>query len=124
MVTCLNWQALKCSSSRTELLILWRDGCPCCAGIQAGCTAPPLVRHWRRIAVTVLALAPALGLLQAFGAVAMGALNSRVGPVYHARLRATVTQTLDERIVIVDIDEASLAEWGHWPWIRHKLAQL
>ena len=122
MVTCLNWQALKCSSSRTELLILWRDGCPCCAGIQASCTSSPLVRHWRRIAVTVLALAR--GLLQAFGAVAMGALNNRDGPAYHARLRATVPLTLDERIVIVDSDEASLAERGRLPWIRHKLAQL
>ena len=32
--------------------------------------------------------------------------------------------TLDERIVIVDIDEKSLAEVGRWPWGRNKLAEL
>lgn len=32
--------------------------------------------------------------------------------------------TLDDRIVIVDIDEKSLAEVGRWPWGRNKLADL
>jgi CHASE2 domain-containing sensor protein len=27
-------------------------------------------------------------------------------------------RTLDERIVIVDIDEKSLERLGHWPWGR------
>jgi adenylate cyclase len=33
-------------------------------------------------------------------------------------------KTLDERVVIVDIDEKSLAEVGRWPWGRNKLADL
>jgi adenylate cyclase len=33
-------------------------------------------------------------------------------------------RTLDERIVIVDIDEKSLAEVGRWPWGRNRLAEL
>ena len=33
-------------------------------------------------------------------------------------------QTLDERIVIVDLDEKSLSEVGRWPWGRDKLAKL
>ena len=44
--------------------------------------------------------------------------------LYDARLRATMPGTLDERIVIVDIDEKSLAEVGRWPWSRNRLAQL
>ena len=30
----------------------------------------------------------------------------------------------DERIVIVDVDEKSLAEVGRWPWGRNQLAAL
>jgi adenylate cyclase len=33
-------------------------------------------------------------------------------------------RTLDERIVIVDIDEKSLGEVGQWPWARNRLAAL
>ena len=44
--------------------------------------------------------------------------------LYDARLRATMPRTLDKRIVIVDIDEKSLAEVGRWPWGRDKLAVL
>jgi adenylate cyclase len=43
---------------------------------------------------------------------------------YDARLRLTMPRTLDERIVIVDIDEKSLAEQGRWPWGRDRLALL
>jgi adenylate cyclase len=44
--------------------------------------------------------------------------------IYDARLRATAPRTLDDRIVIIDIDEKSLAEIGRWPWGRNKLGQL
>ena len=43
---------------------------------------------------------------------------------YDARLQLTMPKTLDHRIVIVDIDEKSLAEEGRWPWGRDKLAAL
>lgn len=43
---------------------------------------------------------------------------------YDARLRLTMPQTLDYRIVIVDIDEKSLAKDGRWPWGRDKLAVM
>ena len=33
-------------------------------------------------------------------------------------------ETRESRIVIIDIDERSLAEQGKWPWSRQKLAQL
>jgi adenylate cyclase len=40
------------------------------------------------------------------------------------RLRAAMPHTLDPRIVVVDIDEKSLAEVGRWPWGRDRLAAL
>ena len=43
---------------------------------------------------------------------------------YDARLNFTLAGTLDERIVIIDIDENSLAEVGRWPWGRDKLATI
>jgi len=44
--------------------------------------------------------------------------------LYDTRLRLTLPQVGDDRIVIVDIDEKSLKEEGRWPWGRDKLALL
>ena len=44
--------------------------------------------------------------------------------VYDARLRLTMPRRIDERIVILDIDEKSLQEVGRWPWPRDTLAHL
>ncbi len=44
--------------------------------------------------------------------------------LYDLRLRATAVNTVDSRIVIIDIDEESLAKEGRWPWRRDKLAYL
>ncbi|HSI95050.1 MAG TPA: adenylate/guanylate cyclase domain-containing protein [Methylophilaceae bacterium] len=43
---------------------------------------------------------------------------------YDLRLNWTMPNTQDKRIVIVDIDEKSLKEQGHWPWSRDKLARM
>ena len=43
---------------------------------------------------------------------------------YDTKLRLTMPRTVDERIVIIDIDEKSLAEQGRWPWGRDRLALL
>ena len=43
---------------------------------------------------------------------------------YDARLNFNRLDTIDERVVIVDIDENSLAEVGRWPWGRDKLATM
>lgn len=43
---------------------------------------------------------------------------------YDARLKLTMPGGVDPRIVIIDIDETSLREEGHWPWSRVKLAAL
>lgn len=44
--------------------------------------------------------------------------------LYDTRLRLTMPNTVDDSIVIVDIDEKSLKAEGHWPWGRDKLALL
>ncbi|MBA3059021.1 MAG: adenylate/guanylate cyclase domain-containing protein [Gammaproteobacteria bacterium] len=81
-----------------------------------------LSKHWPRIAVTLIALIFAL--LHAADLVPLGVLQRLDAIIYDARLRATMPQTLDDRIVIVDLDEKSLAEVGRWPWSRNKLAAL
>jgi adenylate cyclase len=43
---------------------------------------------------------------------------------YDARLNFLRPNSIDNRIVIVDIDENSLAQVGRWPWPRDKLATL
>ena len=69
-----------------------------------------IARHWPRIAVTLIPLVFAL--LHASGALRIGVLQRLDDIIYDARLRATMPQTLDPRVVIVDIDEKSLAELG------------
>ena len=44
--------------------------------------------------------------------------------MYDTRVRLSAPRGIDERIVIVAIDEASLEELGHWPWTREKLALM
>lgn len=44
--------------------------------------------------------------------------------LYDARVRVSMPGTVDERIVIVDIDEKSLAGIGRWPWGRNVIAEL
>ncbi|MBN3560964.1 CHASE2 domain-containing protein [Aliamphritea spongicola] len=44
--------------------------------------------------------------------------------LYDLRLRQFLADDQDPRIVIVDIDEASLAEQGRWPWGRATLANM
>ena len=81
-----------------------------------------IAKHWQRIAVTLLPVLFAL--LHAIDAVHIGVLQRLDDIIYDARLRATSPNTLDPRIVIVDIDEKSLAEVGRWPWGRNKLGLL
>jgi adenylate cyclase len=44
--------------------------------------------------------------------------------IYDARVKLTMPGKLDERIVILDIDEKSLGKLGRWPWSRDKMAEL
>ncbi|MFZ4536785.1 CHASE2 domain-containing protein [Propionivibrio sp.] len=51
-------------------------------------------------------------------------LNTLDAFIYDARLSLTAKGGVDERIVILDLDEKSLAEVGRWPWGRDKLATM
>ncbi len=44
--------------------------------------------------------------------------------LYDVRMRLAARSDVDTRIVIVDIDEKSLAEVGRWPWGRDKVGEL
>jgi adenylate cyclase len=44
--------------------------------------------------------------------------------IYDARLTANAPRTFDPHVVIVDIDEPSLAAFGRWPWARDTTAAL
>ena len=44
--------------------------------------------------------------------------------IYDYRLRISMPRTVDDRIVILDIDEKSLKEEGRWPWSRDRMALL
>ncbi|MGH8493287.1 MAG: CHASE2 domain-containing protein [Moraxellaceae bacterium] len=54
----------------------------------------------------------------------LGMIEGLERQAYDLRVRATVPNTLDERVVIADIDEKSLKELGRWPWGRDVLAQF
>jgi adenylate cyclase len=43
---------------------------------------------------------------------------------YDLRVRLTMPGTVDDRIVIVDLDERSIVHIGQWPWPRSVLADL
>ncbi|MES2942585.1 MAG: adenylate/guanylate cyclase domain-containing protein [Pseudomonadota bacterium] len=81
-----------------------------------------IAKHWQRIAVTLIPLV--LVLLHATGIMPLGTMQRLDDVIYDARLRATMPKTLDDRIVIVDIDEKSLAEVGRFPWGRNKVGRL
>lgn len=81
-----------------------------------------LAKHGARIAVSLLPMLFALG--HATGLLRISAVQSLENIVYDTKLRLTMPKTLDSRIIIVDIDEKSLAEVGRWPWHRQKLAAL
>ena len=51
-------------------------------------------------------------------------INNLDAIIYDAKVRLTMPQKMDDRVVILDIDEKSLAELGHWPWGRDQLAIL
>jgi adenylate cyclase len=86
--------------------------------VSAGAWKKHLVRHALGLAVVLAFLGHAarwydLPLLLRLEAI-----------TYDERLRLTMPRGLDARIVILDIDERSLAEEGRWPWPRSRLALL
>jgi len=54
----------------------------------------------------------------------LGFIDQLDNIIYDARLVLTMPRGVDDRIVILDIDEKSLQELGHWPWPRDLLAKF
>ena len=46
------------------------------------------------------------------------------GQLADLRLALVQPRTLDERVVVIDIDEASMQAEGRWPWSRTRMAAL
>ncbi|MDI1245633.1 MAG: CHASE2 domain-containing protein, partial [Rhodoferax sp.] len=63
-------------------------------------------------------------LLNAVGVIPLGFAQRLENYTYDQRLQWTMPGTVDPRIVILDIDERSLQEQGHWPWPRHQIAHM
>ena len=58
------------------------------------------------------------------GLVNIGFVELLDNSMYDLKVKATMTQGVDERVVIVDIDDKSLQAEGRWPWSREKMARL
>lgn len=75
-----------------------------------------------RTLLSLALLAVLLGhVLHAYQLPFVGALERLL---YDTKVNLTMPGTVDDRIVILDIDEKSLAEVGRWPWSRDKMADL
>jgi adenylate cyclase len=80
---------------------------------------------WWRVLRAALLLAAVLAALgHATGFLPLRFVSVLDLAIADARARALMPRTRDARIVIVDIDEKSLAEIGRWPWSRDHLAAL
>jgi adenylate cyclase len=74
----------------------------------------------RRLAGLLLTLAAAAGTL---GLLPVSLIDTLDNAVYDGRLRMSVAPP-DRRVMIVDIDEASIARVGRWPWQRARMGEL
>jgi adenylate cyclase len=78
--------------------------------------------HRLRILLSILIVL--IFLFNTFGVLSLDFLQRLEKYTYDVKLQQTTLNTIDKRIVIVDVDEKSLQEQGHWPWSRNKLAQM
>lgn len=79
-------------------------------------------RYGRRIGLSLLITLPLL--LNAAGVLNLNFMRVLENYVYDVKLKLTMPGYPDPRVVIVDIDEKSLQEQGHWPWPRNKVAKM
>lgn len=78
-----------------------------------------------RLSRFVLTLIPFIfGALHATNYLKNDFISSQDAKIYDNRMKSNMPNTLDPRIVIIDIDEKSLAQVGQWPWARNLLADM
>ena len=73
-------------------------------------------RNWLRIALSCLIIV--MFALHITRDLEWDILHRLEKITYDFRLLSTMPHTVDDRIVIVDLDERSLKEQGRWPWSR------
>jgi len=77
---------------------------------------------WQR---TVVVLLPALLCVgHVLGLWSLGLLQRVDGWLHDQAVQLAALERTDPRVVIVAIDENSLADWGRWPWPRQRMAEL
>ncbi|TCJ15059.1 adenylate/guanylate cyclase domain-containing protein [Parasulfuritortus cantonensis] len=79
-------------------------------------------RFVQQFAASLVFLALLLG--HVAGVYHLGILDKLDAALYDYKLNLGMIRAVDERVVIVDIDEKSLQEVGRWPWPRDKMARL
>ena len=82
----------------------------------------PLRQHGISFALSLAIVV--LMLLHASDVLPLGFVHKLENFSYDLRLNLLMPNTIDNRIVIVDIDEKSLIEQGRWPWSRDKMARM
>ena len=73
---------------------------------------------------TLSALLVILLALHLTGILHLGFVDILDNTMYDLKVRTTQARGIDERIVIVDIDDKSLQSEGRWPWPREKIARM
>lgn len=81
-----------------------------------------LKKYAIRFALGILVMLVFLGHIAHFWQIPLVSLVDAY--LYDARLRLSAPKTVDDRVVIVDIDEKSLSEIGRWPWGRDTVSLL
>ncbi len=79
-------------------------------------------RHWLPICLSLLVVAGFL--LNVAGVFNWELLQRLENIAYDSRLQLTAPRGIDHKVIIVDVDERSLAAEGRWPWPRNRLAKL
>lgn len=78
--------------------------------------------NWVRVAMSAAVLV--LFLVHATDTWRFEFIEQMENLAYDGHLEFTMPRTVDDSVVIVDIDEASLSAEGRWPWSRDKLAHM
>lgn len=78
--------------------------------------------NWIRVMLSALVLF--VFLANATGVFHLAFIELMENLAYDTHLQLTMPDTIDDSVVIVDIDEVSLTAEGRWPWPRDKLARL
>ena len=81
-----------------------------------------LKHNWLRVSLSLFIVA--LFAMDTNGSAPLPLMDRLENIAYDARIRATTQKKIDERIVIIDLDERSLTIEGHFPWSRAKMARL